>query len=598
MDGATKADFERLDVGATLAGAEQTCFGFSGLLDAKARTATADGDTTGAFVLSLLSDVCSYALRSESGREPFGPRAIFGDRRTASIEDLDEGQLSYLKDVYVDIPIPDLRARVADVLFVRRRHHDFGRVALDAYLESASKLLTPTDWAKASHLLERALSIALALKTERDRVVDRIHKELEARRGDPGYFSAKLMQSLLDARLGDAATLAVLAEEAAAKTVADKDWHREREYLLLGAQWSRRAGKADDERRLQRAAAESYVKLADDAGSRSLEATHLEHAIQALRTLGGTQARVEELHRRLLEAGKEAPAEFAEHSRTVNIAESAQRAKAHVAGKRLQDAILMLAVMWRPDPVARLREVVLSNARETPFFSLVPRVMVNAQGKVVAKRGSLMTENAEERERVLRDMMFERGAQQREVLAVTTLSPARAQIVEEHYLCPRELMALTTASPFVPPGREEVFAVGLSAGFNGDFAGALHLLMPQFENAVRMILAQNGAITSKVDDEGVQDERSLNELLYGDVARKVFGEDLLFEMQGLLIERFGGNLRNQMAHGLLDVGHMIGSQSIYFWWLTLHLVVRPLLPEPAEDVAGSTPAEPTDAPDK
>jgi Domain of unknown function (DUF4209) len=128
----------------------------------------------------------------------------------------------------------------------------------------------------------------------------------------------------------------------------------------------------------------------------------------------------------------------------------------------------------------------------------------------------------------------------------------------------------------VPRG-EEVFAVGLAAGFSGDFAGAMHLLMPQFENSVRMILAQNGAITSRLDDEGVQDERSLNELLYSEVARNVFGDELLFDMQGLLVERWGGNLRYQMAHGLLEVGTMIGAQSVYFWWLTLRLVVLPLL---------------------
>lgn len=564
MCGATKADFERIDIGAVLAGA----------------------------------DVCSYAMRPDNWKQPYGPRAIVGDCRTASVEDLDETQLAFLKQVYVDITAPDLRARVADVLFVRKRHHDYARAALDAYLVSASILLTPDHWVEASHLLERALAIGSAIKTERDRVVERIRTEIESRRGDTGYFSAKMMQALLDARAGDPATMAVLAEEAATKTVADRDWHREREYLLIAAQWSRRAGKADDERRVQLLAAESFVKLADDARSRSLEGAHLEHAIHALRTLAGTHTRVEELHRRVLAAGKEAPAEFKEHSRSLNIADSVQKARDHIAGKRLPDAVLAMALMWRPESVTRLRDAVISTAKQAVFFSAIPRVMVNTQGKVVAKRGSLLADDENERAEALRQTMFERGAQQREVVAVTTLKPASAQVVDEHYLGPRDLMSLTMASPFVPPGREEVFAVGLAAGFNGDYAGALHILMPQFENSVRMILGQNGAITSKFDDDGVQDERSLNELLYCEQAKVVFGEDLLFDMQGLLIERWGGNLRNQMAHGLLDAGHMIGSQSIYFWWLTLHLVVRPLLPEPAEDEDSPTPAEPTVAPDK
>ena len=33
--------------------------------------------------------------------------------------------------------------------------------------------------------------------------------------------------------------------------------------------------------------------------------------------------------------------------------------------------------------------------------------------------------------------------------------------------------------------------------------------------------------------------------------RKLLGEDLVFDLQGLLVERFGVNLRNRMAHGLM-----------------------------------------------
>jgi hypothetical protein len=106
---------------------------------------------------------------------------------------------------------------------------------------------------------------------------------------------------------------------------------------------------------------------------------------------------------------------------------------------------------------------------------------------------------------------------------------------------------------------------------------ALHLLMPQLEHAVRTLLAQRGAFTSKVDDDGIQDERDLGWLLYQPEAKEVFGEDLLFDMQGLLVERSGSNLRNLMAHGLLDPDQCIQAQSTYFWWLTLRLVVWPLL---------------------
>lgn len=194
--------------------------------------------------------------------------------------------------------------------------------------------------------------------------------------------------------------------------------------------------------------------------------------------------------------------------------------------------------------------------------------------------------------------MFERANLQREYAAVAVIMPARSQIVDEHYVSFRSLLPLVTASAFVPPGREDAFALGLSAGFDGDFATALHVLMPQFEHAVRCLLADVGAMTSKVDEEGVQDERDLGWLLTCDHAKQAIDEALLFDIRGLLIERFGANLRNQMAHGLLDVDQMVGPSSIYFWWLTLYMVVHPILATYAESPEGdgaATEAEPETA---
>ncbi|MFT3693845.1 MAG: DUF4209 domain-containing protein [Kofleriaceae bacterium] len=580
MCAATKKDFARLELGRILEGHEQTCFCFSGLLDSASHQYLKNGDRDIAWILELFSVICSYGLRADDGRTPFHPRAVFHDRRTASIEDLNEEELSFLTEVYTEIRSPELRARVADVLYVRRRHHDYARVAIDAYLESSDILLTPDGWLSAHYLLERALMLSNALKSERDRVAAHIIQKLEERRGDTSFFSAKLMRALLDARVGDPALMSSIAEQAAA-SVSDRDWNREHEYLDLAALWSRRSNRTEDARRLQLASAESYVKLADDAESRSLEAVHLERAIQTLRRIGGAQARVEELHARLINAAQSALGELREHSQSLDIGRFLDAARAEVSGKTLSEAVISLALMWRPRDLKALREAVVAGAKKAVMRSSIPRVMVNAQGKVTAKRPSLMSDDKAESDEALRLSMFERAAQQRELVAIAGVKPAAAQIVDEHYLGPQELMGLASASGFVPLGREEVFAVGLAAGFNGDFATALHLLMPQFENAIRVLLAEHGAVTSRLDEDGVQDERSLNELLYMEKAKEVFDAALLFDMQGLLVERWGGNLRNRMAHGLLEIDQMVGGHSIYFWWLTLHLVVLPLISMPA-----------------
>ncbi len=102
---------------------------------------------------------------------------------------------------------------------------------------------------------------------------------------------------------------------------------------------------------------------------------------------------------------------------------------------------------------------------------------------------------------------------------------------------------------------------------------ATHLLIPQLENSVRYVLAGNGVIVSRLDDPGVQEEKGLGELLYEPKLEELFGEDLLFDLQGLLLERFGANLRNKLAHGLMDSDEFSSAPMLYVWWLTLRICV-------------------------
>ena len=52
----------------------------------------------------------------------------------------------------------------------------------------------------------------------------------------------------------------------------------------------------------------------------------------------------------------------------------------------------------------------------------------------------------------------------------------------------------------------------------------------------------------------------------------MFGEDLSFEIRALFCDSFGPNLRNELAHGLLDDAACQSIYGIYAWWFGLRLV--------------------------
>jgi hypothetical protein len=56
---------------------------------------------------------------------------------------------------------------------------------------------------------------------------------------------------------------------------------------------------------------------------------------------------------------------------------------------------------------------------------------------------------------------------------------------------------------------------------------------------------------------------------------QLIGKDTVYNLRGLLAEHTGTNLRNRLAHGLLNDHDFIVSLpifAIYLWWLTLRLI--------------------------
>ena len=54
--------------------------------------------------------------------------------------------------------------------------------------------------------------------------------------------------------------------------------------------------------------------------------------------------------------------------------------------------------------------------------------------------------------------------------------------------------------------------------------------------------------------------------------KNIFGEDISFEIKALFCDSYGPNLRNELAHGLLDYDTCDSVYSIYAWWFCLRVV--------------------------
>lgn len=549
----------------------------------KSREANEVGNLREKEVFAILAAITSAAIKPESTEEFFAE--VF--------KNLTDEQLDFLTDIAAEISDPELQARVADILWIRRRNDRMAQLAIPAYLRSASTLENPRNWVYCVERIERALRLANKIR-DRDRVevvFEHIELVLDRYQGeDPLWLSAKLMELLQEYKWGDADKYATLSEKAATIAESTSDWRRARSLWSINAIWQRRRQDRSKELSASIAAAETYVKEANAALKKTqpsymTASVFLERAVQAFRTIQGTKEetvnaknRANEVHMLLLQYQKEARHEMSSYSQELDISDLVEKAKKRVTGKGFKEAFFELALLGFPTDVSRLRKQVQQQSHKFVGSLFFPTVIVNEMGKVVARQpGSVLSNDPEEAEAVTRFGMYQNATYYHNLQAQACIEPARYQINLEHCIRLNDILSLVSHSPFIPPGREYLFAKGLYAGLTGDFLTSTHVLIPQIENSIRYIMEQRGLITSGLDDKGIQNEHNLNSTLYRPEITSIFDENTLFDLKCLLVERAGSNLRNLMAHGRINDNGFGSPLMSYIWWLTLRLCCLPIL---------------------
>jgi hypothetical protein len=153
----------------------------------KAEKAKETGNIREQAVFEILASVTGVAIKPESNDEFFND--VFSD--------LTEEHLKFLSNIAPEISDPELQARVADILWVKKRNYQMGQLAVDAYLKSAKELEHSEEY--CTDRIERVLRLARKINYKHKTVFTYIEEVLERYKGeDPLWLSAKLMELLQD----------------------------------------------------------------------------------------------------------------------------------------------------------------------------------------------------------------------------------------------------------------------------------------------------------------------------------------------------------------------------------------------------------------
>jgi len=545
--------------------------------------------------LALLAGITSMMLVRDGGDGArFAPLIEFRDGSTSFTPNLlTDEDVAILQALRTSNPA--LRARVADVLWELiegRERIGYVHEAIDAYIEVALR----ADWHEAEDLLHRAIGLARRFRgsdagERQGRVHAHIRHAIHTRAADAAeLLSLCELLRAVGAEPDDRALVVHVLSDARATAAASSEFGLERNLIDEILLWTE---SEEDRQDLTSQIAQLWVAEADsrlqgERASAFVAASFLESAIQVLRSIPrkhrdrlDVATRIGQLRTRMRDLNEAALDEMtAIDSPAFTVQGMSEQARAAVSGHSALEGLLRFTrlIPWASEADDR---AAAQNAVTGSIFAIIPETSLSGDGRVADKSDA---DDAVDRQ------MGQDAQLHRQIVTIGLILPALRALRTEHTLSKEMFLQLAHASAVVPPGHEALFASGLWAGWNYDFGVAAHVLTPRIEALVRYHLNAAGVATTHLDGDGIEDEISLPALLDKPEAGEVFGEHILYELQGIYAGRFGSNLRHHIAHGLVDDAIRKSIVAVYAWWSTLRLVMVPFWNR-AEAEADQPPAQ-------
>lgn len=527
-------------------------------------------------VFALFEAITNFVLMDDDSGQSFVPMFSGDHWRTVLHEDFTENQLSFFRQILPNILDPEIKARISDVLWERRfgdKPYQLAEFAIEAYISSA-ELLLQSDKGQIFSLerIERSITIAKIIHYKNlTGVFQRIETFCD---GEPldEIVLIRMTEGLL--KNGYIPNKKILDKviERKNQCFGEKDYFRAGRYCGLIIDWYSATKEDDLKRSAQIEQANILVYQAEqnsDLGNFIGAVSFIKEAIVYFGNIGITGARRAELKEKLQEYQSRMSENFGTHEFSIDLSLFIKKSISTITGKNLKDAIHTLAFGIGIPKKETIKQQTQNN--QSPLLRFISREIIDDNGRTIARNSPSFSDDGKEGEKALEEDMFSYVKLERSLKVEGFIKPSLYQLNLEHRICEADLNFIVKNNAFIPEDRKELFKKGLLAGFNSDFIVATHILGMQIENSIRWVLNNEGVITTSLSSEGIQEEIDLNRILDFPELIQIFGDDLIFDLKGLLINRFGENLRNRIAHGLISSNELSSSASIYFWWLTLRI---------------------------
>lgn len=519
------------------------------------------------------------------------PLMEFSNNRSFIPEDLTSEELAVLQEIAPTVEFPHLRARFYHIIWQRTKDYKAALNAASSYFQVAQLTESNDNWVDFVEAIWLASLLAKSLRKSGEDLLQEICQYIEKTIAkweglEKGYGVLKLIEILMVCPDPDFKKLAAISSGIAANTDSNKAV--ERGYWELAATCHQKCGNMEESRNCNVRAAKTYEDMAKTYAS-GLNPSYmaacceLEKAIVAFRRIEGCSKHARELVDVLVKYEQLTSPEMKHFEYSCDVSEVVDKVRSTIRNMPLDKAVRVLCF----DSACRIpsRSRLLAEAerlvKDFPILHLFGAKLVDAYGRVVAKRPGAINKDERGWELLLDAQSKQSWALDAQFRVNCFIIPAVQEIILTNVITEDSFIELVKHNPFIPSGHEPLFAKGLYYGFSYRFVEAAHILTPQLENSIRYVLAQQGITVIKHNNMGIQDVFTLDVLLREDrftgKLKELFGEDVIFELESLLVSPFGYNYRNKIAHGLTSYIEAMSYPAVLIWWHVMRFCLMPMI---------------------
>ena len=504
----------------------------------------------------------------------YGPMFVFSNEdgtatEWPSMKKVTGQIINYWTDRAKTAKHPVLRARYADLVWDFQKvvtnespHYSIAQIVIDSTIEIAQRnCYTPK--VNVKEKLERALSLACSLN-DNDRIKevadttiayeDAIADDLKLGlwgfaydllfENDKVKLTADQKQKLIDDLEGHL----LRASEPTTKEEIDP-WAVEHAALRL-AKYYRKVGHGEDVKRVITAVGDAFIQASSKASA--LQTSAWLQRVHATFKEFGLSDEAEKISIKLREVGEKAKSELKPISHTVEVPE--EKMEQYIAALtegELDVVLTRIAAHYIPKK-SEVEKQLKELAGEAPIAFLMPMELQDNMGRPLAKVGSLEEDLAGHTVKQMSQNITFESMFLRQVLK---------SLVEKYPTFENLFVDYLFRSPIFVDDRKSIIRQGVKEYVNGNHMTAVHLLVPQIENALRVLIETAGGSVLEPARDGGFNYKVLNKLLRDPLLVQVFGEDIVFYFRALLVDPRGWNLRNCVCHGLCNASEFGPSMS-------------------------------------